>query len=648
MLTKKDVTFPYAKAKHIESLILTLDSIGKSNREKTANEMKVSLSILSNLIPILEELGIVDIPQRGHITLTEIGKQIAKAIKDKDEKRLQKLFEKVLQNSEVLSFALNILKINHKIDGLQLGYKIADKFKKEWQSEAVYRLVGNSCIDILMYFNLIEGRYITRGSKSGYGIQDQDSLRPTASSRNIFKLMTLMNPNSPTDLNQIPDSKKQRFVMHFKMLIDLVIVEHIDDRKFKFSEMGKELYDNLNNERRHEIFRKLLFTNQPAVKAMIKLVENDSLIDNVEVANALQEINNANWTYNTKRPYGLKFLTWLREAGLVQRSIARKFVPTELMISELRKIKPNIKVPELYKGENVTIRKKIGDIQNYEIDRNAIPFSRVYDIVKILIGLYKIGECDREKLSAEVNLHKNNIGSAIPLLTLLDWIDINKINLGLFSLTNLGREVAESIIKNDRKGIKKLYSKTVNNSNVLIYASHLLKDNPKIKTHTLGKKIGDKFGKTYKRTVYIKIGGVCKGIIAYFGNIPEIIEKNGHVKYEMTKLEEIRNILIDFDIETDSESSKDSIKTIEQIWNIADPLSQLSFLMNEMLIDKQWFEKPEYKFRFEKILTELDSLTNDKYIRLLYKFLKEDMEFAYEHNDLTKVVQKVLMLREAS
>lgn len=645
---KKEVTFPYAKAYHIKAMLLTLNKTGEARRERLAKEMNASISTLSNTVPILETLGIIEIPLRGYIGLTNRGKQIVNGIKNEDVDRLQTLFKKILPDSEVLSFALDILKINPNIDGLQLGYKIADKFNKEWQSEAVYRLVGNSCIDILTNFNLIEIKYISRGSKGRYGTPDQGGLRPTASSHNIFKLMTIMNPNSPTDLNQIPDSKKQRFVMHFKMLIDLGIVEHVDDRKFKFTVMGKQLYENLNTERRHEIFRKLLFNSQPVIKTMIKLIESDNLIDSEEVANALQDINNANWTYNTKRPYGLKFLTWLKEAELVQKSMSRKYIPTELMITELKKIKPNLKVLELHDGISLTTRWKKASFIEYETDPNTVPLSRISDITKILIGLYKIGECDRERLSAEVNLHKNNIGNAIPLLLLLDWIDINKINIGLLSFTSLGKDISHSIIKNEKDKTKEIFSRTIDNSNVLKYTTQILKNNPKIKTHTLGKKIGDKFGKTYTRTVYIKIGGVCKGIIAYFGDIPELIEKNAHLKYEMKKLEDIRKELIGFEMEKGQELLKKDINSIEQIWNAADSLSRLSFLMNEMLIDKNWFEKQEYKNRFNKILTKLDNLTNDKYIKLHLKFLNEDMEFAYEHHDLTKVVQKIIMLKETS
>jgi len=310
------VVFPLVKFEHLKKILITLlDSSDKYlSREELSKRAGLSLSLLSNCLPILKELGLIKSNgvRKDYLTLTPDGVVLATCLKNDDNDTLKELAQRLIAKSKVLQKAYFMLVSNKNITPLELGIKIAEEFDKKWDSRSTYGAVGRACIDILRGLNLIDHNLKTRG-KRYYGLQE-DKLMPTASANKIFSMLRrIQGEVSISDVASTPKEKEE-----FKTLIALNLVERLNGTIFKLSVIGERLKKEIeNNGRSSDVFKEVILNHKLSLVAIEKLREV-GVFDWKTVGNVIEQINGEKYKDSTKKGYGTKFLTWLKKSNLVE------------------------------------------------------------------------------------------------------------------------------------------------------------------------------------------------------------------------------------------------------------------------------------------------------------------------------------------
>jgi len=318
------VVFPIVKFEHLKKILLTLlDNNGKGmSREELSRKTNLGKSLLSNSIPILKELELINSfgSVKGDLLhLTPNGELLAICLKKDDKVILKDLTQNVLNKSKVLRKAYLLLISNINLTPYELGVKLAEEFGKKWDTRSTYGAVGRSCIEILRGFGLIDYK-IKRGKQHRFKVRDY-RLIPTASANKIFSILSRID-----NIVEIPSEiiKTQKEQEQFKTLVDLKLVENIGNRTFRLSELGRKLKREIENGNGSEVFRDAILRHKPSVDAIAKLKEKGVFNWKV-VGEVIEEINEEQYKEVTRNDYGKKFLSWLKRANIVEEVSRGKY-----------------------------------------------------------------------------------------------------------------------------------------------------------------------------------------------------------------------------------------------------------------------------------------------------------------------------------
>ena len=294
-------------------------------RKEISQKASLSLSVLSETLPITKRLGLLGKRLGNHkYFLTPLGKEIIEDIKKEEEEKLAPLGRELIKKSKVLEEGYKILTEKENLTYDELGLRLAEKFGKKWNHPFTYRAVGRSCVDILSSFHLIkkdvrrdkEGKE-GRARRGYFGKQRHENvLIPTAGTAFIFSTLKTLRKDGGNDISLLLNTQRKK--ENFKSLVDLGIVEHVGENKFELTEVGKQLKNAIGTNRENKVFRTILLKYPPVLGTINVLKEGEEEFSILDLANAIKKYNNSDWTNETGRSYAYKFLSWLKKADVIE------------------------------------------------------------------------------------------------------------------------------------------------------------------------------------------------------------------------------------------------------------------------------------------------------------------------------------------
>lgn len=308
----------------------------------------LSRGIVYDVLPVLGKLGFIGKKLGNHkLFITPVGEEVVAAIKSEEKEKLISLGSELVKKSEVLEDAYKILK-EEDLNYAELGLRLAEKFGKKWHHPFTYRTFGRSCVDILSSFYLITKKVrIHKGGKGGrredFGkLRHENVLFPSAGTDFIFSTLKILKKDEVNDVSLLTDTARKK--ENFKSLIDLGLANRVGKYKFELTEAGKRLKDVIGTKGESRIFSSILLKYPPALDAIniLKEEKGEEEFSIWDLADVIKKYNNSNWSEQTGKVYAYKFLSWLKEADMIENGNYGRY----------RLTKDNDKL-ELYEKEEV-------------------------------------------------------------------------------------------------------------------------------------------------------------------------------------------------------------------------------------------------------------------------------------------------------
>ncbi len=324
------VICPATKFQNIEYVLHCLEPEGRLKVNQIASRLNQSISWINNALPIMEEMGLTwrnDL-EKGYIGITGKGRELARALDEKDEDKIKEIGRQIYKNSSILRYAYELLLDNPKVNNVNLGQELIKKLEippeQRWKSPATYRYVGRTCKYILAGLKLIKYNPPTRKKRSKKAGKFKNKLMPYASANLMFELFD--NEFDDKDFFKLPSDEITRFQRQRKLdyinsSIGLGLVESVkrDEYTFKLTDAGKIIKDTNDLSERSLVFQNILLQSLHVVE-LIKIVKNKyNGIYPVEMGSVLSEYNETNWGEKSKDAYGHNFLNWLKVADIIEK-----------------------------------------------------------------------------------------------------------------------------------------------------------------------------------------------------------------------------------------------------------------------------------------------------------------------------------------
>ncbi len=350
-----NVIWPSAGFSTIKKITIALVS-GRTVRSDLVHKASVSKSAMNNALPIMRNLQIVQSEgyRKTSLKLTEDGEELATALKNNNEDGLNLIGERLLNNSPVLKSAKSRLVQNPQINLEILGHQLAEEFGMRWDHSGTYRNVGQHSKSILMNFGAIP-RTGMRSSNGGYIVPNRTTLVPSTSAEMIFDFIKKLDREQAKPIvgSLEPSSTKTYRLGRFKSLIDLDLVESpLGDKCFRLTESGLRLKRAIQNGEESRVFAEIIFEFQPSKEVILILSNAKQTFNSTEIGNNIAEYNGANWGKETSRQEGLRFLSWLRTAGIAQQNhepgkYRITLAPVLFSVSYVSKVVPPLEVKKI-------------------------------------------------------------------------------------------------------------------------------------------------------------------------------------------------------------------------------------------------------------------------------------------------------------
>jgi hypothetical protein len=274
--------------------------------------------VVYDVLPVLGKLGLIGKKLGNHkIFITPVGEEFVAAIKNEEKEKVISLGSELIRKSKVLEEAYKILK-EEDLNYDELGLRLADKFGKKWHHPFTYRVFGRSCVDILSSFNLIQ-RKVRRYRVLYFGSKIHEKvLFPTAGTDFIFSMLKIFKEKQVNDASPLIRTTRQK--ENFKAIIDLGLVKRIGENKFELTEGGRQLKNAIGTKEENRIFRSILLKYSPALDAVniLKEEKGEEEFSIWDLADVIKKYNGSNWSKETGKVYAYKFLSWLKEANVIE------------------------------------------------------------------------------------------------------------------------------------------------------------------------------------------------------------------------------------------------------------------------------------------------------------------------------------------
>jgi Mn-dependent DtxR family transcriptional regulator len=325
------LVFPFAFFDNIKILLnIISNSVEKGpDRKQLAMISNVSVSTVSNTMNVALNLGLVyRLKEKYYVT--EKGETLIKNIKNNNLDEIKKIGTEIfitLKKSPVLFELYNIFMQKQNISPHDLGRLVAEKFNKKWISETTYTNFGNSGLDILEGFYLIQcpktnihaGRNVRRKSHIQRNV---NKLFPRVSVEKIMEYVDKFKGNGSVQFISPlhSESEKSQIRLQLGTLIDLGIIEHEKEYFYRLTADGLLLKEFKRKGNEHLIFKRILLNFDPIKNIIEKIRTYNKAIDYLTVGNFLDQFNNSCLSENSKKWYGSKLIGWLKFANIIEET----------------------------------------------------------------------------------------------------------------------------------------------------------------------------------------------------------------------------------------------------------------------------------------------------------------------------------------
>lgn len=348
-------------------------------------------SKISNLLPTLQLLELVDYDKKlKTIKLSDLGLKFRTAIITNDDSLAGKLIKSEIEEKDPFKFVSNLLITKNVLTSEEIGKQLAFKFSKKWDNPLTFKAYGSAIASILSYIG--DGIY-SRGvlRLEGQKIKSEKKLiLPSCSFNTIFKIVEYISKVKEVNLSTLINDLGKRVYTEIGVIIELGLVEKIAPKQYYIKEKGYRLVDPFNLEYRPEIWRQTLFESDYR-DLIIKL--KDKEFTTPDLGTFLNRHIGGKWTSElTIKTYGKKFLSWLKEAKLIETISKGKYRAT--IGNNFSKEKTNLN-SELRK-EEVLKTKEEPHFYITEDNKNDVKiqedFFNGFQSKKGNIGFFKLGK----------------------------------------------------------------------------------------------------------------------------------------------------------------------------------------------------------------------------------------------------------------
>ena len=332
-------------------IVAKYDSEGVT-KEKLQKILQLSKSSISNVLPTLKSLGLIELVGYRHRTvrITSDGLNLSLAHSKGDIEATRELALRIVGRSPVLSSAYSVLRHDPAIGSRELAVRVGRDFHKTWTTQSSYRHVGRSMIDILSGLRLMPEGIYHRINRRRYRGPSSESLVPSVPAEGLFDYVSILDLEEAKSVVRPEASPRERSATmdRFRSLIDLGLAIPVGDMSFRLSPIGERIkrsIENRDSDELSELFSSVILAHPVSRRAIEKLSRMNIGVGWQEIGEEIAEENRRTWKENTKRIMGSRFLTWLRVSNIAkpnhEHGKYRINVPTEsvaVRISEPMKV----------------------------------------------------------------------------------------------------------------------------------------------------------------------------------------------------------------------------------------------------------------------------------------------------------------------
>jgi len=379
---------PYVNFSQIKDTIIILYQQGNLNEQKLSEKSKeinnngIALSTIKNILPVTNELGLtfkiineLDKDNSDDIHLTSKGKDFSELLLENNTNKIKEFASELIKKSPFLVKTYKLLNENNSITYEELGTELKNEFNKKWIHPRTQINVAQHCVNILEGFYLINKnkiRTVRKGRK--YGEKKEGGLRFTASANKIFDYIKKVDIENEIEVTSRFQSKRrnEKILSEFATLVDLNLVKEYD-RKFKLTDLGKELKNTLETSNETAKFREILLKNILLKQFVYQLAKENESFNIMDIGHKLQTFNQAEWHEYTAKDYGTKILNCLKKANIaIENSRRGKYRINLTVLDEFNKSsgenKNEIHLESTLKITDIKIEKEISVFKNLLFD----------------------------------------------------------------------------------------------------------------------------------------------------------------------------------------------------------------------------------------------------------------------------------------
>ncbi len=276
-------------------------------------------SKVSNLMPTLILLQFVDYNRKERkVELSEFGKKYRIALVTNSENDASKMLKTKVETIELMKFILSLLEVKKILSSEEIGKQIAYKYNKTWTNKKTYGLYGSAIASIIGFCKLgFYSRGVLRKEKE-MNNETQKPALPSASFNSIFKVTKKIYDLKETDLDALTNDFGKRIGSTLTVCVELGLIERIAPKVYKITNKGDNLVDPFNDEEITKNWKGILLESK--YWRYILYLQNKE-IKTSTLGDFLNKHLGGHWkSQNTAITYSKKFMTWLKNASIVQKS----------------------------------------------------------------------------------------------------------------------------------------------------------------------------------------------------------------------------------------------------------------------------------------------------------------------------------------
>lgn len=309
--------------------------------EQLCSILGTKLSNLANVTPTLASLDL-GYAKNGVLTLTPDGILFGDSCNVGELEKAKQIIKNKIPHSEPLVFVKALLETRKTLSGDEIGNALAERFDKNWKSLQTRRIFGNSCASLLSFSG--NGHYFDGIlSLAPLTVKTMNTISaPEATYNEIMNVLKSLHGFERAKIGELSKRiglKDQTVYSSLTICSILNLVEKGPFNTFHLIENGKKIIDPLTEEEeKKEIFKNCLLQSE-YIKIINKLAASNKELTSSDIGDVLAFELERDWSEETKKLYGNKFLSWLTNSKLSEKSSPGKYKIKKITIS-------NLEIPE--------------------------------------------------------------------------------------------------------------------------------------------------------------------------------------------------------------------------------------------------------------------------------------------------------------